>query len=187
MRTRDKIIKYCTLSSRSNLQCCCCCRHQEGTEYTYVRVLNLKFLNEDDSFPKKIYFGCKIKGLDSAVNVQEVSRTCVVFRQLSKKDKKRQKQRSRILQSLHLKRTLNAGSAERETEEHKSRLPVNFFAAETMIGNFNKRVSLFIYLVCVEEFLQVERQCRFPFWYHGENHSSKFRSGPWWHMKIKFI
>ena len=70
--------------------------------------------------------------LDSAVNVQEVSRTCVVFRRLSKKDQqgaaeKRQKQRSRILQSLHLKRTLSAASADNETEEQKSRLPVNFF------------------------------------------------------------
>ena len=41
--------------------------------------------------------------------------------------KKRQKQRSRILQSLHLKRTLSAASADNETEEQKSRLPVNFF------------------------------------------------------------
>ena len=40
---------------------------------------------------------------------------------------KRQKQRSRILQSLHLKRTLSAASADNETEEQKSRLPVNFF------------------------------------------------------------
>ena len=67
---------------------------------------------------------------------------------------KRQKQRSRILQSLHLKRTLSAASADNETEEQKSRLPVNFFrGTETMIGNFNKRVSHFIYLVCVEVFL----------------------------------
>ena len=52
--------------------------------YTNVHVLVLNILNEDDSFPKKICFHCKVKRLDSAV--QEVSRTCVVFRQLSKKD-----------------------------------------------------------------------------------------------------
>ena len=52
--------------------------------YTNVHVLVLNILNKDDSFPKKICFHCKVKRLDSAV--QEVSRTCVVFRQLSKKD-----------------------------------------------------------------------------------------------------
>lgn len=52
-----------------------------------MHVLTLKFLNEDDSFPKKICFRCEVKPLASAVKkVQEVSRTRVVCRQLSMKD-----------------------------------------------------------------------------------------------------
>ena len=78
MRTRNKITKYCAFPSRNKLS--------RTSVYTNVHVLVLNFLNEDDSFPKKICFHCKVKRLDSAVNVQEVSRTCVVFRQLSKKD-----------------------------------------------------------------------------------------------------
>ena len=54
--------------------------------YTNVHVFVFELFNEDDSFPKKICFHCKVKWLVSADNVQEVSRTCVVFRQLSKKD-----------------------------------------------------------------------------------------------------
>ena len=70
--------KYCAFPARN--------KFSRTSVYTNVHVLVLNFLNEDDSFPKKICFHCKVKRLDSAVNVQEVSRTCVVFRQLSKKD-----------------------------------------------------------------------------------------------------
>ena len=85
MRTRNKITKYCAFPSRNKLQCCCF--QERACNYTNVHVLvSLNFLNEDDSFPKKICFHCKVKRLDPEVNVEEVSRTCVVFRQLSKKD-----------------------------------------------------------------------------------------------------
>ena len=48
-----------------------------------------------------------------------------------RKGKPRKKDRSSEAESfspcLHLKRTLSAASADNETEEQKSRLPVNFF------------------------------------------------------------
>ena len=81
MRTRNKITKYCAFPSRNKIAMLLFSR---TSVYTNVHVLVLNILNEDDSFPKKICFHCKVKRLDSAV--QEVSRTCVVFRQLSKKD-----------------------------------------------------------------------------------------------------